>query len=203
MQLYTAIPGIKVFLLTAAIVAFYAGTCGAQNNADSSILDEGLAGKVFGTAVEHKHRTIHNKLNAEVIDSTPDENLVAIVTDNVRLKVDKNLSNEYEVVMKQPEAVRSVYVVHQVEVEVNNGGFSRLFSGQAHKFCQEAESAFKNIDAPLFTELIRKANQVYKEEGLCTKLKALDEEFYSLYDKEDIKKLKIDHIRKNKRALQP
>ncbi len=200
MQLYRILIKLRFIVLISGIFSLCI-TEGKAQYIDSSGLEGGLAGQMLGSAKEHKNRTIYTSLSPEIIDSIPDNKLGQVITDYVRSKMDRGLSNESEVLMKEPEIGRSVYIISQVEAEVNNGGFKQFFSSSAGKLGDQAEEAFRAIHAPLFAGLLKKANSIYKQEGNTDRLKSLDEEFYSLYDKENLGKLIVNYIRKNKKAF--
>lgn len=186
---------------TAGIIFSFITDCKAQYFTDSSGLESGLAYQVLGSAKQYKDRNIYPVLTSSIIDAIPDEELTQVITDNVRSKMNAGLSNEYEVVMKQCKPARLIYVLSQIEAEVNNGGFAQFYSSSAGKLADEATKAFDAIHASGFAELLKKANDLYKGQGVSAKLKGLDEEFFALYDKEDLKKLSIRYIRKNKKAF--
>lgn len=192
---------MRFIFLTIGISALGLSECRAQYFTDSSTLEGGLAGDLIQAVKEHKNRTVYTSLTASIIDSLPDEKLSQVVADHVRSKMDKQLSNEYEVLKQEPEAGKAIYIISQVEAEVNNGGFAQFFSSSAAKLQDETEGSFKAIHANLFAGLMKRAIILYQKEGISQNLKKLDEEFYSLYDREDLDKLKIRFIRRNKSAL--
>ncbi len=200
MQLHSTLIKLRFIVLFSGIFSLCI-TEGKAQYIDSSGLEGGLAGQMLGSAKEHKNRSVYTSLSPEIIDSIPDNKLSQAITDYIRAKMDRSLNNESEVLMKEPEAGRAVYIISQVEAEVNNGGFKQFFSSSAGKLGDQAEEAFRAIHAPLFAGLLKKANSIYKQEGSTDRLKNLDSEFYSLYDKEDLAKLIVNYIRKNKKAF--
>lgn len=201
MRLQGILIKFRFIVLLAGICCFCCTIVQAQYFADSSGLENGLAGQVLESAKEYKNRPVYTTLTPNVIDSAPDNKLSQIITDYVRSKMNKRLSNEYDILMKEPEHLRTIYIISQVEAEVNNGGFAQFYSSTAGKLGEQAEKAFEAIHASQLANLIKKANSTYKAEGITDKLKSLDEQFYSLYEKEDLCELKVKYIRKNKKAL--
>ncbi|PWG79069.1 DMP19 family protein [Pararcticibacter amylolyticus] len=192
---------LRIFCLSAILLFLTGYVCRAQFPSDSSVMEGGLAGQVLASAKEHKNRTIYTTLSPKIIDATPDKNLSQVVTDYARSKMNWSLSNEIEVLANESDIVRSVYIISQIEAEVNTGGFKQLFSGSASKLGELGETAFRAINAHSFAEVLKKATTLYHQEGLTDKFKDLDEQFYSLYDKEDLCKLRVNYIRKNKKAF--
>ncbi|RXF71279.1 DMP19 family protein [Arcticibacter tournemirensis] len=201
MRLQDILIKFRFIVLLTGICCFCSTIVRAQYFADSSGLEGGLAGQVLESAKEYKNRTIYTNLTPDVIDSAPDNKLSQIITDYIRSKMNKRLSNEYEVLMQEPEQLRTIYIISQVEAEVNNGGFAQFYSSTAGRLGEQAEKAFEAIQASHLASLIKKANSTYKAEGITDKLKSLDEQFFSLYEKEDLCELKVKYIRKNKKAL--
>ena len=201
MRLNGSIKKLRILSLVAVAGYLCLCECKAQNFSDSSGMDGGLAGQVLASAKEYKSRTIYSSLSPQVIDATPDARLCQVINDYMRSKMNWTLSNETEVLQNESEAARAVYVVSQVEAEVNNGGFSQLYSGSAARLGDMAEESFRLVKAPLFAALIKKAHTIYKQEGISDNLKALDEEFFNLYDREELGKLKVSYIRKSKKAF--
>lgn len=200
MQQKGTIINLRFIFLSVSMLFCYAASSTAQNLGDS-IFGTGLACQVLQSAKEYKTRNIYTSLNSSIIDSLPDEKLLQAITDHLRSQMEPDLSDEYDVLMKTPQPGRTIYVISQVETEVNNGGFKQLFSSSANRLSHEAEKAFQEIHASHFAELIKEANILFRNEGSSAKLKELDQKFISLYDREDIKKLSINYIRKNKKAF--
>lgn len=173
--------------------------CHAQASSDST--DGGLASQVLESAKEHKNRAIYTKLDPEIISSTPDNKLAQVVQDYVRSKMNWTLSNELEILSKEPAVIKNVYIVSQIQAEVNQGGFSQLFSGTAARLTDSAVTAFEALKAPQTAAVLRKALEIRTAKGSEEELQAQDEEFFSLYDKENLNKLKVQYIRKNKKLF--
>lgn len=156
----------------------------------------------------------YKKLTAGSLDTIPDDKLEDAVMDNIWYKMDGDLSDKYDVVMKLSEPQRVMFIVRQVEDEVNNGGFNQFYENSSGQFANDMEAAFKAIGALKYANLVHRANVIYKKnktqitkymdgtvEGFSKSyednpLNKLDDEFYAL--KEDLNQLKIDFIKKNK-----
>ena len=105
---------------------------------------------------------------------------------------------------------------NRTEAEVNNGGFNQFYFNSSGIFSDLAPEAFRRIGAPKFADLMNRANQLYRKENETitekldgtlegfsdsyknNPLNKLDDEFYELYEQEDLLKLQIGYIRKNK-----
>lgn len=197
MNLNGRTPGLLIALTTGILFCSLHGH--AQIEPDST--EGNLASQVLESAREYRDRKIYTTLSTDILNSTPDKDLSQVIVDYVRAKLKGSLKDELEVLQKEPELVRNVYVVSQIQAEVNNGGFSQLFSGSASHLADSAARCFSAIKAPHHVEVLNNAIAVQKAGADSQKLQALDDQFFDLYDKENLNKLKILYIRKNKKNI--
>lgn len=202
--------------IIATILSFFG--C-AEKKSDKNKGDSELDAQISESIEAFKNRPIHEKLTQEIIDSTKDEDLVQVIFDNLISKLPEDYTKEYETVNSWNQARKTVYFIWLLEAEVNNGGFNQFYfnsSGQFYKFIPEA---LLRINAKLFADLTERANKVYesenekiteKQDGTLegfsesyenNPLNKFDDEFYDLYDKEDLMKLQIEYIRKNSKEF--
>ena len=96
-----------------------------------------------------------------------------------------------------------LYICTDVEMEVNNGGFSQYFYNSGGRFHADAPAALRAAGLDSVAELMERANELIGctlpedleerrdqldgilGEELLEKLDALDNEFYELYDDEE------------------
>jgi hypothetical protein len=147
---------------------------------------------------DYKNRTIHPNLTTEVIDATPDQELVQVIKDNLLSKMKKSMNNEDQVFSTLSAPRQAIYTIWQVEAEVNNGGFKQFFSSPANKFAAHAQKAFESIKAPHFAKLVADVVEKEKNGQITDQYTPFNDAFFALYDKEDLQKLKIAYIRHNK-----
>ena len=166
-----------------------------------------------------KNRPVYEKLTQEIIDSTMDDDLVQVVFDNLISKLPEDYTKECEIVSDWNQARKTIYFIWLLEAEVNNGGFNQFYfnpSGQFYNFIPEA---LLKVNAKLFADLTEKANKVYesenekiteKQDGTLegfsesyenNPLNSFDDEFYNLYEKEDLMKLQVEYIRENSKEF--
>lgn len=204
---------LLLFLLGALLKL--CGCTGQPQNAQKNRTDS-LSEEAYKAVEERLAKSDSKKLTLNNIDTISDKNLEQVIVDNISLKVNGDSENEYFVAKELTKPQQMIFIIEQVEAEVNNGGFNQFFYNSSGKFSKDMEDAFKAIDAIKFSELVRKANETYnkhKKEIIKTQeesidgfeksynnnpLNKLDKEFYDLYTKENLSKLKIKFIRSHK-----
>lgn len=159
------------------------------------------------------NRPIHKKLTSEIIDSTKDEELLQLIFDNLSENMGKDYENEYEIVTSWNKSRQAIYVIWLLEGEVNNGGFNQFYFNSSGEFSLLVPEALKLIGAPKFSDLVKRANSTYKSEydkitehqdgtieGFSKSyennpLDKYDDEFYELYENENLNDIQIKFIR--------
>lgn len=109
---------------------------------------------------------------------------------------------------------RIFYVVQQLEIEVNNGGFSQFFFNSSGDFANELYDAFMAVGAAKTAEICKRATEAFgkpmpsdrtkraaflddcRSEGAEAILSNCDDEFYKY--EEDLLELNYDFILNNK-----
>lgn len=163
-----------------------------------------------------RNRRIYQHLSIPDIDSIAYENLIQTVFDNLCEQLSPDFREEYETVLGWTDAQQAIYVIWVLEAEVNNGGFNQFYFNSSGQYAELLPKALNLIGAPKFADLVVRANRVYEREkeditrrqdgtieGFSKSyennpLNALDNEFFKLYDEEDLQKLQVEFIRKNK-----
>ncbi|MCG8390001.1 MAG: DMP19 family protein [Cytophagales bacterium] len=161
------------------------------------------------------NRPIYKVLTIQLIDSITDNDLEQAVIDNIYEQVGDNYAKEFEHVQELTRGQQAMFSVWWVEAEVNNGGFNQFYFNSSGRYAQVAVDGFELFGATKFADLMRRANQVYKENKERLKkyddgtlesfsesykdnpLNALDEEFYALYNSEPLNALRVKYIREN------
>lgn len=207
----TKLISVRITFLFVMILAM--ASCRSKETADKSDNDS-----VAGQAEESRARK-PGKLTAEFIDTAQDNILMNAVLDAFFNELKEDYGREKEIVQSWPEPKQTIYIISQVEAEVNNGGFNQFFVNSAGQFAAMAPGAFTLIGANGFSDLVVRANRVYVTEyetivkyqdgtvdGFSKSYKnnplnALDDEFYALYVRENLEKLEAAFIRKNKESF--
>ena len=145
---------------------------------------------------EFLNRPIYKKLTKEIIESTPDENLLQLIFDNVaEIIKDKN---ELDTLKKLSIGQQAHYSVWIVEGEVNNGGFYQFYQNLNGEFAPMAIEGFKIFGAFKHAELMEKAHKLADSfESGIDGLPDLDTIFYSLEKEENLERLRIYFIRQH------
>lgn len=163
-----------------------------------SAIAQKMEAQLSSELIDYANRDIRTSLSTNQIDEVSDDQVLQLVKDNLLSKMKKNLSDESAVFSRFSSGRQAIYTIWQIEAEVNNGGFHQLFTSTAGKFIEGAETAFKAVKASQFADLVREVNEEYRKGSANTDWKSFDNRFISLYDQEDLQKLKIAYIRANK-----
>jgi hypothetical protein len=179
--------------------------CGAKNS-DKKVIDSSGVMQEFRQNIE-----ANRILTKQILDTTADEKLEDKIIANINSKQDQNLSNYKNILPTLSKERQAIYYIHLIEAEVNNGGFDQFYlnkfvnSDGSYMFNKTSE-AFQLIGAAKFADLVKRANQIFKEnekgfaekEGLFDKL---DQEFYDTYKQENLFDLRTKFIRNNLAAF--
>ncbi len=195
------------------------GCINPKKNDDAVSSKDSINSSIQKSVQDFKNRPIYKKMTVQIIDTTSDDKLVQTIFDNLCEKFPQDNAKEFEVVANFPKSKQSIYVIWQLEAEVNNGGFNQFYYNSSGQFATMIPDALKMVGAFKFSNLVERANVIYKRDlDKITKyqdgsikgfsksyednaLNDLDKEFFALYKEEDLYKLQVDFIRKNKQQF--
>ncbi|MBB1643018.1 DUF4375 domain-containing protein [Sphingobacterium sp. UME9] len=158
-------------------------------------------------------------LTEQIIDTTSDDMLLEVVYDNLFRKLSAAYDKEYEIVLSWNKSRQAIYMISRLEAEVNNGGYNQFYFNSSGQFAAALPEALKLVGATKFADLTERANSTFeKEKSKITEdqdgtvegfsksyennpLNKFDEEFYKLNDVENLQKIQVDYIRKNKKEF--
>jgi hypothetical protein len=168
---------------------------------------------------EFNKRKLYKTMTVAIIDSTGDDKLLQTIFDNLCEQFPQDYTKEFSTVTNFSKFRQAIYIIWQLEAEVNNGGFNQFYSNSSGQFANMIPVALQMIGAPKFSNLVERANAIYQRdydkitkhqdgsiEGFSKSyddnpLNSLDTEFYDLYKEEDLHKLQVDFIRRNKQQF--
>lgn len=163
-----------------------------------------------------KNRPIHKKLTEQIIDTTSNDRLLQLIFDNLLGRQSIDHKKEYETVMSWNKSRQAIYMIWELEGEVNNGGYNQFYFNSSGQFYKHLPNALKLVGANRFADLTQRANVTFEKEnpkitqrqdgtieGFSESyennpLNKFDDEFFNLYNKEDLQKIQVDFIRKHK-----
>ncbi|MBB1643026.1 DUF4375 domain-containing protein [Sphingobacterium sp. UME9] len=163
--------------------------------------------------------SIQTPLTEQIIDTTSDDMLLEVVYDNLFRKLSAAYDKEYEIVLSWNKSRQAIYMISRLEAEVNNGGYNQFYFNSSGQFAAALPEALKLVGATKFADLTERANSTFeKEKSKITEdqdgtvegfsksyennpLNKFDEEFYKLNDVENLQKIQVDYIRKNKKEF--
>lgn len=188
--------------------------CKSDKKTDSQAeMDQKMQEIIDKSFDEYNNRKIYETLNSEIIEQTPDDQLVQTIYDNIETNFEEGEQYTMDKITKLTKGQQAIFSVWWVEAEVNNGGFNQFFFNSSGQLGPMAEDGFELLNATKFGDLMRRANSIFAEnkerleeydDGTMESfsesykdnlLNALDDEFYELYKSEPLNELQIDYIR--------
>jgi hypothetical protein len=190
--------------------------CSGQTKKDYEKLSKETEEQLTNSIEAFKNRPIYKELTKQIIDTTSDENLLQVVFDNLSEKQPEDYEKEYETVMSWNKSRQAIYIIWVLEAEVNNGGYNQFYFNSSGKFYEYLPDALKLVGADKFADLTKRANDTFeKENPKITRhqdgtlegfsksyddnpLNKFDDEFYELYNTENLRQIQVNYIRKHK-----
>ena len=93
-----------------------------------------MSEEAYKVVEERLAKSDSKKLTRNNIDTISDKNLEQVIVDNISLKVNGDSENEYFVAKELTKPQQMIFIIEQVEAEVNNGGFNQFFYNSSGKF---------------------------------------------------------------------
>lgn len=192
------------------------GCSGQPNKQNENVKKDTLTEQINRSIDAFMNRQIHKVLTVQIIDTTSDEELVLKVLDNLSEKLPTDYTKEYQTVLSWTKPRQAIYIIWQLEAEVNNGGYNQFYANSSGQFYKLLPEALKLVGANKFADLTERANRTYEAENEKIKkhqdgtiegfsksyknnpLNKFDDEFYTLEKSENLQQLQVDFIRKHK-----
>jgi len=205
---------ILIGLITTIINLF---GCSGQTKKNDGKLPKETEEQISNSVEAFKNRPIHKELTEKIIDTTSDENLLEVVFDNLSEKLPADYEKEYEMVISWNKARQAIYMIWALEAEVHNGGYNQFYFNSSGQFYKDLPDALKLVGADKFADLTKRANETFEKEnpkitqhqdgtleGFSKSyddnpLNKFDDEFYALYNTENLQQIQVNFIRKNKK----
>lgn len=190
--------------------------CAGQPMGDGEKVSNETKEQITKSFDSFKNRPIHKKLTEQIIDTTSNDRLLQLIFDNLLERQSTDHKKEYETVMSWNKSRQAIYMIWELEGEVNNGGYNQFYFNSSGQFYKHLPNALKLVGANRFADLTQRANVTFEKEnpkitqrqdgtieGFSESyennpLNKFDDEFFNLYKKEDLQKIQVDFIRKHK-----
>ena len=190
--------------------------CAGQPMGDREKVSNETKEQITKSFDSFKNRPIHKKLTEQIIDTTSNDRLLQLIFDNLLERQSTDHKKEYETVMSWNKSRQAIYMIWELEGEVNNGGYNQFYFNSSGQFYKHLPNALKLVGANRFADLTQRANVTFeKENPKITQLQGgtiegfsesyennplnkFDDEFFNLYKKEYLQKIQVDFIRKHK-----
>ena len=204
-------------ILFVAILSLF-GCSGPTSIKKPDVLSDTFKKNIRKVLDDYENRPVYKVLTSEIIDRSSDNDLLQIVIDNLSEKFPSDNTKEYKTFLSWNKPQQAIYIISILEDEINNGGFSQYYFNSSGQYANLAPEAFKMVGALAFENLTIRANKIYNMEySKITKyqddsgegigisksheenpLNKFDDEFYKLEKTENLEKLLVKFIRKNK-----
>jgi len=183
--------------------------------------------KPTGIVDEYNQKVNSAKLTKELFGNANNqekEDLLYYFTQKIRQKDNYGDTSFSDM----PETLKNVYLINELEAEVNNGGFLQFFTNSTGKYTNETIEALELITASYTKNLLKSAveimlkhnesteklnlkinsrelhkifetSEIYDNEKMMDEMNKLDSKFYEY--KEDISALKMNYFEQNTSGL--
>ncbi|MGE8291542.1 MAG: DMP19 family protein, partial [Sphingobacterium sp.] len=101
--------------------------------------------------------SVQNPLTEQIIDTTSDDLLLDVVYDNLYRKLSATHDKEYEIVLSWNKSRQAIYMISQLQGEVNNGGYNQFYFNSSGQFAAALPEALKLVGATKFADLTARA----------------------------------------------
>lgn len=190
--------------------------CTGQTKNEEGKLPKEVSEQLTKSIEDFKNRPIHKELTEQIIDTTSDNNLLQVVFDNLSERQPTDYEKEYETVMNWNKSRQAIYMIWLLEGEVNNGGYNQFYFNSSGQFYKHLPEMLKLVGAIKFADLTQRANNTFEKENpkitqhqdgtlegfskSCddNPLNKFDDEFYKLYEKENLQEIQVKYIRTHK-----
>ena len=208
---------LLIFIVILASLFVLSG-CSEQSGKNKEYSSADTINKELNKSMENAiNKLVPTILTADIIDKTPDDQLVQTVADNLFSRIPQDGQKMYETVLTFNKAQQAIFVIWCLDGEVNNGGFNQFYFNSTGQFAPLMPNALQLIGANKYADVVRQANKIYEtkydkitkdQDGTLdgfsksyddNPLNDLDHAFYALDKAEDLQRLQIDFIRKNKK----
>jgi len=192
------------------------GSLGKAKQRDEESKPDTIEEQIHKSIEDFKNRPIYKSLTTNIIDTTPDDDLVQSIFDILILRFPKDYTKEYQTVLGWTKSQQAIYITWYLEAEVNNGGFNQFYYNPGGQYAGLIPGALELIGASNFADLTIRANEVYQREndkitrqqdgslaGFSKSyddnpLNKFDEEFHVLNKGGRLQNIQVDYIRNHK-----
>jgi hypothetical protein len=189
--------------------------CSERRTTEIDTRKDSLNAQIDQSIEDFKNRSIHKVLTTQIIDTTSDDNLLQTVCDNLTQKLPSDYNDEYNAVTSWNKPQQAIYLIMNLEGQVNNGGFNQYYYNSDGQYAQLLPDLLRLVGAEKLAELTNQANETYKNENIKVRhadrtsegfsksyennpLSKMDDKFYELNKDETLDTILIQFIRKNK-----
>jgi hypothetical protein len=190
--------------------------CSGLTNKKDEKFDSQTVDIIFDTLGVHRNKPFFKVLNEQIIDTTSDDDILKVVFDDLLARLPNDHEKDYETVMSWNKSRQAIFMIMLFEAEVSNGGYNQFYYNSSGEFYKQLPSALKLVGANKLSNLTQRANEVYYKEKSNIRerqdgtiegffdsyednpLNKFDDEFFKLYEKENLQSIQIAYVRAHK-----
>lgn len=190
--------------------------CSELTNRNGVKFDNQTEDSIFKPLEVHSNKPTFKVLNEKIIDTTSDDGLLEVIFNHLLARLPNDHEKDYETVMSWNKSNQAIFMIMIFEAEVSNGGYNQFYYNSSGEFYKQLPSALKLIGAYRMGNLTQRANDIYDKEKSNIKerqdgtiegffnsyegnpLNKFDDEFFKLYEKENLQDIQIAYIRAHK-----
>lgn len=139
--------------------------CAGQPMGDGEKVSNETKEQITKSFDSFKNRPIHKKLTEQIIDTTSNDRLLQLIFDNLLERQSTDHKKEYETVMSWNKSRQAIYMIWELEGEVNNGGYNQFYFNSSGQFYKHLPNALKFVGANRFADLTQRANVTFEKEN--------------------------------------
>ena len=206
----------SIFIIIFSSLSLLFGCFETPNNGDQISKKDSLSEQINKSVENFNNRHVYKVLTSQIIDSASNDNLIQIVFDNLSEQLPADYTKEYKTFLTWSREQQAIYVIWNLEAEVNNGGFNQFYFNPSGQYAEAVPDALKLVGAKKLAELVLRVNTVFNDnkekiirhqdgtlDGFSKSysdnpLNKFDEEYFELDKIVNLRQLQIDFIRNNK-----
>jgi hypothetical protein len=205
----------KRILITLSIIGIFSFFGCNSDKKSKPEIDTEMQDLIDKSFEEFNSRKIYDKLTIDIIEKTPDDQLLQTTFDNIETNFKVGEHYTKKKIQKLTNEKQAIFSIWMLQAEVNNGGFNQFDYNSSGQFAEMAEDGLKLIGADKYAKLVKKANKTYleikdeleakddssiksfSESYKDNQLNNFDNQFYDLDKAENLDSIQIAFIRRN------
>jgi hypothetical protein len=134
------------------------------------------------------------ELTDSMMDTVDDYELLSIVFNELEEKIHRGNPEGPEFLDALSVPQQTVYIISKFESDVTSGGFDEFYNNSGRRYAEMLPEVLKLAGATGMSELVKKTNETTGNGSVSQ----FDDDFFNLYETENLQQLQANYIRENK-----